>query len=594
MKTVLAGLAFAAALILSPFLATPAAAQPCQWNYSAPGNVSTATYCGNVVVKGSIFSPGAFYAPTSTIAVLRAYGALSTIIGFAYVTSVQNEYTWSPASTQTDDGYFVVAATGVATGRWINNIVSASSIASSIITVANQSVRGYGLQAPLSNENFVLGFGSELSGVNIQTAAQFGVVVNSPNVSKVSVHNAAINSSTGEGAGTTIAATSLNGFAFQNNYVNVPSYGFAWTGGTDTAGTNLNISGNSFYTGNFGDGIELDNPGAGFVGALIVDNYISNTGEFCIGSAATEDVTIMGNVCEGPSPNEMIHIEDTFKNVAVIGNVGRGGLDGIRIAPVSTGTQTPAAIIGNALSSITFLANTGINNFFTAPNSVSGFPMVGNVLTNYAFGISQGAANGPIVLNRVDDNSIWNCTAAIQNHGNSTGASVMSGTNYAHGCVSLYTVLSGLGNAYFPKVMSDTTPSHVFLTPAYAGVMPASTNEGFAFKPAAYTTAAGTHLYPLWPDQVGQASGRILFSSTGTSGTNWFRYVSNILWDGTTLTITNPLVKCGAGVTITCTTAAITIVQSGGSLFLQLTDSGASSYPSSWMDFTGFMSDVAN
>jgi hypothetical protein len=34
----------------------PAQAQPCQWNYSAPGNVSTATYCGDVNVTGIITS----------------------------------------------------------------------------------------------------------------------------------------------------------------------------------------------------------------------------------------------------------------------------------------------------------------------------------------------------------------------------------------------------------------------------------------------------------------------------------------------------------------------------------------------------------
>lgn len=53
MKTLWAMLALVAALVAAPSLATPVAAQPCQWQYDAPGNVSTATYCGNAQVDGN-------------------------------------------------------------------------------------------------------------------------------------------------------------------------------------------------------------------------------------------------------------------------------------------------------------------------------------------------------------------------------------------------------------------------------------------------------------------------------------------------------------------------------------------------------------
>jgi hypothetical protein len=47
---------FAAALTLCAavfFHASPALAQPAQWNYTAPGNVSTATYLGDVIILGN-------------------------------------------------------------------------------------------------------------------------------------------------------------------------------------------------------------------------------------------------------------------------------------------------------------------------------------------------------------------------------------------------------------------------------------------------------------------------------------------------------------------------------------------------------------
>lgn len=62
MKTLIASLILALSFVVSPHLATPAVAQPCQWRYSMePANpdnpnagTATATYCGDVNVAGSI------------------------------------------------------------------------------------------------------------------------------------------------------------------------------------------------------------------------------------------------------------------------------------------------------------------------------------------------------------------------------------------------------------------------------------------------------------------------------------------------------------------------------------------------------------
>lgn len=64
MKTLIASLILALSFVVSPHLATPAVAQPCQWRYSMepanPNNpnagTATATYCGNVEIKGSVIA----------------------------------------------------------------------------------------------------------------------------------------------------------------------------------------------------------------------------------------------------------------------------------------------------------------------------------------------------------------------------------------------------------------------------------------------------------------------------------------------------------------------------------------------------------
>jgi len=66
MKTLIASLILALSFVVSPHLATPAVAQPCQWRYSMepvnPDNpnagTATATYCGDVVVQGAFSGKG--------------------------------------------------------------------------------------------------------------------------------------------------------------------------------------------------------------------------------------------------------------------------------------------------------------------------------------------------------------------------------------------------------------------------------------------------------------------------------------------------------------------------------------------------------
>lgn len=123
MKILWAMLALVAALVAAPSLATPAVAQPCQWNYTEPGNVSTATYCGNVQVNGTINAPG--INQVGSIAALQALvpltGQVEQVTG--YYTSGDGfaaNFIWNGSSTATATVCGPFAETGSATGRWIS------------------------------------------------------------------------------------------------------------------------------------------------------------------------------------------------------------------------------------------------------------------------------------------------------------------------------------------------------------------------------------------------------------------------------------------------------------------------------------------
>ena len=132
------------AFLIAPFLAASLAyAQPAQWNYTAPGNVSTATYTGNVNILGTCTVQGVSCGGGSTpvniittvanIAALRAIGAGAASSPSVYVTDYGTVgsgggglFVWFPSSTATADPCITFGATGVATGRYIRQLQGSS------------------------------------------------------------------------------------------------------------------------------------------------------------------------------------------------------------------------------------------------------------------------------------------------------------------------------------------------------------------------------------------------------------------------------------------------------------------------------------
>lgn len=66
--------------------------------------------------------PNSYFQITPDLTSLAAYGALSPAIENAFVAAVDGNYIWNPTSTAIADGYNIVSATGISTGRWVRQV----------------------------------------------------------------------------------------------------------------------------------------------------------------------------------------------------------------------------------------------------------------------------------------------------------------------------------------------------------------------------------------------------------------------------------------------------------------------------------------
>jgi hypothetical protein len=135
-------------------------------------------------------------------------------------------------------------------------------------------------------------------------------------------------------------------------------------------------------------------------------------------------------------------------------------------------------------------------------------------------------------------------------------------------------------------VVSEARPTAIIANSGYGGFMP-SVVDGFAYPIASFTTNAGgnsfTTLFPLGANN--RCFGRVRYSGRRSGIADWFYASANILWDGTTLTVTNLLSRfnnVSSGVL-----TGITFVQAAGDLYIQLSTPNATQYTYGWCEFDG-------
>lgn len=508
-------------------------------------------------------------APATSTAVKDVWGAGVTIPAFA--------------SSPTPPAVNIISG-----GRIFNFEISAtysaigiSAADTSNVTILNSSVStttlaNYGIGTEQSADNI---FGVTILGNHID-AAMFGILLN--------LNEQDINKDSG-------------GFIVSNNRI--------LSGKIDTTGTKL------------GDGIEINVPGIVFVGGVITGNWIRHYGDdtdftgMGIGLANPQDFSVVGNSIQGAS-KEVIHLEDNHKGIAVVGNVGRGPYDGIKLNPVNHTPydQKPATIIGNNVGwdseegpnpNSTF----GISLFYSNPCSPSGYPVIGNVVRDYNFGIGAGGVGnglndpGPVV-NIVSGNSILGCDSAIRMYGGKRSSScIQVGTNYSEDCDYLFHPESS-GCGTLDKVVSRTTPLGIFYPTVYTvsvsgnnyNTMP-FTCKGFAYPLPSFQVNIGltSNIY-VFPKPFGPSRGRLYFHCQGSGYFDkWAQYWCDFVWSGAGVLTIDDQMLAGAGSGIEWIHLRIGTGANANKFVLEVKGKASmtqnEAYQISWLDVDGWISD---
>jgi len=515
-------------------------------------------------------------------------------------TTVQGEITYEQALNPNIE-YSGASSTGTAAAN--ATAINAALVAYDTVEVPARSYSTNPITVPSNKAILGKGFLSIITGQIIAGAQNF---LRNLQLYSTSTINLEITSGADEivvegvelintaGYTTTINLSGTNGFSLNRSYINASGYGLLTNNlglSSPSASSRIRVQDN-FITSLAADAIELNHPSAVVTGAITSGNFLSTTGTggggsagFAFGNAATYQWSFVNNIILD-SQFEAIHIEDIQQGGTVVGNSVKGRTDGLLCYPNVTGLYSGAfPIVGNNFLSATASTNSGVSIKYASPyNAINGVPIVGNVSSYYANGFRYWAsltAVPNIILS--DNNHSYNCTNAMLINGGNIGKVRQYGAHYSHGATTLCLVTGGTISG--GKFYSDSTPTNVLYNASgYAGFMP-SCIDGSAFPLAAFTTSAGVaHAVNLnlLTGANNRFFGRIKCEFRRSGIADWIFISANVLWDGTTLTVSNILQRNGGAGGFT--NVYFTFV---ANLNLYFTTTNASAFDYNWREFDG-------
>jgi len=365
-----------------------------------------------------------------------------------------------------------------------------------------------------------------------------------------------------------------------------------------SASSKVRIQDNSLTSAD-ADAIELNHPTGTVTGAIATGNFLSTTSSsvattagFAYGNAKTKQWVFNNNVVLD-SRLEAIHIEDEQRWGTAVGNSVVSRAHGVLAYPALSGLLGGTfPILGNnfyAPAKVTVpggITNAGIFLSYASPYSpINGMPVIGNVVEGFTKGIHLRptlTAVPNVVM--ATHNSLIGNTDGVHVEGTSNAFNRQFGTNYISGATNLV-YASGQGWAV-GKVVSEAQPTAIIANGGYGGFMPTML-DGFAYPIASTTTNAGINtsilLAPLTANN--RLFGRIKYNGRRSGVADWVYASATILWDGTTLTVTNLLSRYGNVSSGAIT--GITFAQGGSGLYFQLTTPNATQYTYGWTEFDG-------
>lgn len=307
------------------------------------------------------------------------------------------------------------------------------------------------------------------------------------------------------------------------------------------------------------EAIAFNTPTTKFEDGVVVGNLTRNQNAgsgpgFTYSLAHSDGVAYVGNVSQ-ESRNEAIHIEDGTENSLLVGNVLKlCRKSGIKILIGGIGSHEvdarPIAIIGNQIEAASSVADEGgIYVVLDADGALNSCPIVGNVVSGFESGLWLGGT----AMHLANGNTIQNCTNAIRCETGGTSLTKISGTNFVESCTTLLFASSATAHmVQAGKFICRTKPTNIILKNG-STIRPGCSVEGFAW-PQTQLLQAGVNTYAdLFPaPATGRFAGKITVQTrnqAAAADNAW--YSADVSWDGTTLTITNPINEVNGALSIT-------------------------------------------
>lgn len=416
-----------------------------------------------------------------------------------------------------------------------------------------------------ANFSFRLGSGTEIVGGSFSATGGVGFdflpgatgsTLRDLKISNTSSANAtAVNMNTG-------AYKDIN---IQNARIEAYGYGVLTNAGATVDGL---IIGGSFID-SLADPIELNAPGVSHRNAVIYGSVLrakrtstDRGAGFAVGIAAAKNVSVWC-LAIPESRFEAVHVEDQVDTLSVGGVVAENCKgDFLRVATDGiegrTGGKGFPVVGNNAKSYSAGLGNCGAYLVFNVNGSSQGMGLIANHFYGFDKGLSTGRADVITAANVLDTCGV----AAIS----SDGGGFVYGANLA---LNTPTLAKSSEGTLIGPIYSTTYPATILDTSAHVAGSIGTVLEGFSYRgktdalPGLTTTPIDLFLLPLV--MCGRLIVRVKFGGAFIYGS------ADVLWDGTTLTVTRAI-KHQAG---SLAWSGTTFTAVGGQLRMQVQNAGA-------------------
>lgn len=364
--------------------------------------------------------------------------------------------------------------------------------------------------------------------------------------------------------------------------ITADGYGLLSNSSSDNS-TGFVALGNYIYSDK-SDAIEWNHPDENSSDFIAIGNVLtastngsSVSSGFAVGIAGTQYHVTIGNIVK-ESRQEAFHVEDGQTGGIIIGNSAHGlQEDGIHILAPASGSGAGDGVIvhGN------FLYHEGLQTGFYGvrcvgdSNGAQDLSLIGG---NYVKGFDSGLRFGSVISSSApqffiaDGNAADDCNVAVDV---GKGSSIF-GDNISDGCATLFKLNN---RAKAGRVFSRSEPTTIV---SYAGTTsePGGMCRGFVFPvEITHSASPNSQSFDLF-SMADLLSGRLAIYLE--NGSNFFVYIADISWDGTTLTVTNP-VSNNSG-----TVGSTTVINNSGALAVQFSTTSAITAKDVIVDFDGY------